>query len=159
MHLATILLLGLATADGYQAHVEWSGDLYAAPMITALPPTCGPLDDVDCMPRALVKDDGVWLPMELNNALGAYRNACKLLPGSFQLQLDKIHSIVESTMNQGIEIGMARAKAEFATEALRSEPLADPSWPTWIRTVAITVAGLVLVVGGGFIGWCAHGGC
>ena len=148
-----ILSLGLAqtadtTTDPYRAEVIRGPGLYDAPHLSPLP---------EDLPPAEIRDGGVWLPMQLNLALGTYRRACDLLPGVVQVQLDQLELVEAARWAQGLELGAARERVRRAVEALEAPPLAQAGLPSWIRTGLLIVGGVVLVTLGVLAGWGLHG--
>lgn len=154
MLVTLILWLGLAASgapgspDVYHIEVLRGPGLYDAPHLTPLP---------DTLPLAELRDGGVWLPLTLNTALGAYRRACDELPVTFQAQLRQLEIVEAMSLAHGLELGAARERWRSSRLALDAPPIVEAGLPSWIRTALITLAIGAAAVGGFAIGWLARG--
>jgi hypothetical protein len=150
MLLVAMMLLGAAAeteVDVPEVHVI-TGGLYDAPRLTPMP--WGEL------PPADYRDDGVLLPWSLNLAMTRWWVALDGLPDLFQLQLDRLELIEAAAWSAGIELGEARERHRHVTEELSSPPEMATGLPTWLVATLLSVAGIVLVVGGAYVGWQLH---
>jgi len=150
MLLVTMMLLGAGAeteVDAPNVHVI-TGGLYDAPRLTPMP--WGEL------PTADYRDDGVLLPWRLNLAMTRWWVAMDGLPDLFQRQLDRLELIEAAAWSSGIELGEARERHRNVTEELSRPPAVETGLPTWLRATMLSVAGIVLVIGGAYIGWQLH---